>query len=130
MKKQKKDEKMKRIRNAEDAKKIWKTTKEKEKAKKTKSAINYSMIMFALYARIHTYRVIERNEFFRESMLITMMLKMKRVIAVDDSKWFKKIEDLNSRVVMRQFRKDVLNSTNILNSNVKYVFSRFIFTIG
>ncbi len=37
--------------------------KEKEKAKKTKSAINYSMIMFALYAKIHTHRVIERNEF-------------------------------------------------------------------
>jgi hypothetical protein len=58
-----------------------------------------------------------------------MMLKMKCVIVVDDSKWFKKVEDLNSRVVMRQFRKDVLNSTNILNSDVKYVFSRFILTI-
>jgi hypothetical protein len=58
-----------------------------------------------------------------------MMLKMKRVIAVNDLKWLKKVEDLNSRVAMRQFRKDVLNSTNILNSNVTYVFSRFIFTI-
>jgi hypothetical protein len=58
-----------------------------------------------------------------------MMLKMKRVIAVDDSKWLKKVEDLNSRVVMRQFRENVLNSTNILNLNVKYVFSRFILTI-
>jgi hypothetical protein len=58
-----------------------------------------------------------------------MMLKMKRVIVVDDSKWLKKIEDLNSRAAMRQFREDVLNSTNILNSDVKYVFSRFILTI-
>jgi hypothetical protein len=58
-----------------------------------------------------------------------MMLKMKRVIAVDDSKWLKKVEDLNSRAAMRQFREDVLNSTNILNSDVKYVFSRFILTV-
>ncbi len=50
-----------------------------------------------------------------------MMLKMKRAIAVDDSKWLKKVEDLNSRAAMRQFREDVLNSTNILNSNVVYV---------
>jgi hypothetical protein len=65
----------------------------------------------------------------RESMLIIVMLKMKRVIVVDESKWFKKIEDFNSRAAMRQFRKDVLNSKNILNSKVMYVFSRFILTI-
>ncbi len=63
MKKQKKNEKMKRIRNVEDAKKIWKTAREKEKTKKTKFAICYSMIIFVLYARIHTHRVIERDEF-------------------------------------------------------------------
>jgi hypothetical protein len=65
----------------------------------------------------------------RESMLIIVMLKMKRVITVDESKWFKKVEDLNSRAAMRQFREDVLNSKNILNSKVMYVFSRFILTI-
>jgi hypothetical protein len=58
-----------------------------------------------------------------------MMFKIKRVIVVNDSKWLKKVEDLNSRVVMRQFREDVLNSINILNSNVTYVFSWFILTI-
>jgi hypothetical protein len=63
MKKQKKNEKMKRIRDAEDAKKVWGAAREKEKAKKTESAIDYSMIMFALYAKIHTHRVIERDEF-------------------------------------------------------------------
>jgi hypothetical protein len=62
-------------------------------------------------------------------MLIIVMLKMKRVIAVNESKWLKKAEDLNSRAAMRQFRKDVLNSKNILNSKVMYVFSRFILTI-
>ncbi len=54
---------MKRIKNAEDAKKTWKTAKEKEKTKKTKSAINYLMIIFVLYAKIHTYREIEKDEF-------------------------------------------------------------------
>ncbi len=62
-------------------------------------------------------------------MLTTIVLKMKRVIAVDDSKWLKKVDDLNSRAAMRQFREKVLNSINILNSDVKYVFSRIILTI-
>ncbi len=55
---------MKRIRNAEDTKEVWEAAKEKVKAKKTESAICYSMIIFVLYARIHTHRVIERDEFF------------------------------------------------------------------
>ncbi len=62
-------------------------------------------------------------------MLKTIVLKMKRAIAVDDSKWLKKVDDLNPRAAMRQFREGVLNSTNILNSNVKYVFSRVFLTI-
>ncbi len=63
MKKQKKNEKMKSIKNAEDSKKKWKTARRKEKAKKTKFAICYSMIIFVLYAKIHTHRVIERKKF-------------------------------------------------------------------
>jgi hypothetical protein len=41
-----------------------KKQREKKKAKKKKSAINYLMIIFILYVKIHTHRVIERNEFF------------------------------------------------------------------
>jgi hypothetical protein len=52
-------------------------------------------------------------------MLITVVLKMKRAIAVDGSKWLKKAEDPNSRAVMRQFREGVLDPINILNPNVE-----------
>ncbi len=45
MKKQKKNEELKRIKNAEDAKKIWESASKKEKTKKTKSAICYSMLI-------------------------------------------------------------------------------------
>jgi hypothetical protein len=46
MKMQKKNEKLKRIRDAEDAKKVWVSARRKEKTKKLKSAICYSTVNY------------------------------------------------------------------------------------
>ncbi len=45
-------------------KKFEKQRKKKKKRKKPKFAICYLMIIFVLYAKIHTHHVIKRNEFF------------------------------------------------------------------
>jgi hypothetical protein len=53
-------------------------------------------------------------------MLFWVIKKLKRSL--------KLVENLNSRVVMRQFRQNVLNSNNILKKKMKSVFSLIFFT--
>jgi hypothetical protein len=52
-------------------------------------------------------------------MMITVMMRLEREIAMKKKKWLKNAKDSNSQETMRQFRQNVLNLEHILNLKVK-----------
>jgi hypothetical protein len=54
-----------------------------------------------------------------DKMLFWVIKKLKRRIVKMKKRSLKLIEDFNSRVIMKQFRQNVLNSNNILKKEVK-----------
>jgi hypothetical protein len=73
MKKQKKNEELKRIKNAEDAKKVWESARKKEKTTKTKSAI--CVTKKTLLSEINIMMLIDSWSIWSMSLIYVSMKK-------------------------------------------------------